>query len=72
MQPEALVRLVHEDPDFVNSKRFGYSLARVLERYPDGAPPHLIATLLMIPEDEISDRYDQIVNKLRIGMGITL
>jgi len=53
------------DPDFILLARFDNSLAKALERYPDGAPDHVIARALGVSEDELERRYQAIVAKLR-------
>ena len=53
------------DPDFILLARFDNSLAKALERYPDGAPNHVIARALGVSEDELERRYQAIVAKLR-------
>ena len=63
------LRKIEEDPDFINLKRYGYSLKRVLERYPDGAPENLIAQALCMTEDEVEEAYMDIVEVLRAEMG---
>lgn len=62
---------INEDPDFVNLKRFNYSLAQLLERYPEGCPDRVIAAALMIPETEVEEIYDTVVTKLRMIMGVS-
>lgn len=53
------------DEDFVNLKRFDFSIAEVLKRYPEGAPDRIIAQALGISEDEVESRYQDIVAQLR-------
>jgi helix-turn-helix protein len=65
-------QLIEEKEDFVYSKRFEYSLKKVMERYPDGCPDRIIAAVLLITEDEVQEIYETVVNKLRIGMGVVL
>jgi len=65
-------RLITTDEDFVYSKRFGYSLKKLLERYPDGCPDRVIAAVLLITEDDVEAHYQRIVIKLRNAMGVTL
>jgi hypothetical protein len=64
-------RLVHEDEDFVHLRRFEFSLEKVTARYDDagGAPDHVIAAGLMITEDDVQVRYEEIVARLRMLMG---
>lgn len=62
--------LLSSEPDFVNLKRFGYSLRAALRRYPDGCPDHIIAQALMIDESCVTTLYDSIVAKLRGLIGV--
>lgn len=57
------------DPDYILTKRFGFSLKRLLERYPDGAPDSVIAVALGISEAEVERRYQNIVGVLRGCVG---
>lgn len=63
--------MLQNDPDFILLKRFGMSLRQCEERYPDGAPNHIVAGALGLPEDRVQDIYDSIVKKLRKIMGVT-
>lgn len=60
-----LLRRVATEPDFVNLKRYSYSLEKVLDRYPDGAPDRLIAQALCMSEEEVEELYEEVVLKLR-------
>jgi hypothetical protein len=53
------------DPDFILLKRFGFSLDKLLMRYPDEVPDETIAQALGIPAGEVPARYDSIVARLR-------
>jgi hypothetical protein len=70
MNEEEARKKVNEDPDFVNSKRYDYSLQKLEERYPDGAPDNVIANALMIEEKEVEPEFDKVVVKLREKMGV--
>jgi len=70
MTEEEARRKVNEDPDFVHTKRYEYSLALLEERYPDGAPDNIIANALMIEEEEVEVEYDRVVEKMRDLMGV--
>lgn len=61
---------IQTEPDFVNLKRFDYSLEKVLERYPEGAPPRLIAQALLMTEEEVEELYQQTVVRLREVMKV--
>lgn len=64
--------LLVTDPNFVYSKRFGYLIDNMINRYPDGCPVHVIANALLLTEDDVETMYRQIVQKLRALMGIDL
>lgn len=73
MDSQEAKKRVLSDPKFVNLKRFGYRIDRVLERYarePNGCPDRIIANALMIPEHEVEEVYQQAVRLLRRGMGV--
>jgi hypothetical protein len=58
-----------QDPDFILTKRFGYSLQKLVERYPDGAPDHVIAAALGTTETEVERRYQDVVRYLKGFVG---
>lgn len=70
MTIEEVKKMIEEDEDYVYLKRFGYSLDKVIERYPDGAPNHVIASAMMLTEDDVEFHYQKIVHKLRGLMGV--
>lgn len=72
MTPERARKLLETDPDFIYSKRFGYSLKKLLKRYPEGCPDRILAAALMMTEEQAEETYKQIVLKLRKLMGVTL
>lgn len=63
---EHVLAKIREDPDFINIKKFDYSLVKLLERYPDGVPDRVMAQALMIIEEDIEQIWDGIVSKLRL------
>jgi hypothetical protein len=58
------------NPDFVNLKRYDYSLTKVLDNFPQGCPDKLIAQALLITEDDVSAMKDSITRKLRSAMKV--
>lgn len=64
MTTEEAQLLINTDPDFVYLKRLDYSLARVLERFPDGAPDRTIASALMMTPEDVERIYQDIVKRL--------
>lgn len=61
---------VHNELDYIGLKRYGFSLLKLMVRYPDGAPDHVIADALLIEESEIDTLYKDIVKKLQGHLGI--
>lgn len=57
--------LLAKDPDFIYSKRFDFSLKKLLNRYPEGAPTKVIAQSLMMTEDELQELEQSIILKIR-------
>jgi len=58
------------DPDFVYSKRFNFSLEKLMDRYVDGPPKRIQAQVLMITENELEEIYEQAIQKLRKFMNV--
>jgi hypothetical protein len=56
---------IENDSDFINLKRFDFSLKKLLERHPNGVSDRLISQALSIGEAEITQRYQQILLKLK-------
>ena len=65
-----LTELIHNVDTFVNSKRYGYSIDAVMERYPDGCPDNIICQLLDLDSDTLDELYAGIIVKLRKYMGV--
>jgi hypothetical protein len=65
---EEVLHKINTDPDFVFIKRFDYSLVKLLERFPDGAPDHTVAKALMITPEDVEKLYRVVVEKLRASL----
>lgn len=65
-----IVAKIKEDPDYVDLKRFNYSLKEAMARYPDGVPDRIIASGLRMSLEELNQTYANIVKKLRIAMKV--
>lgn len=65
MDDQKVKELIEKDPDYVDIKRFQYSLKNLLQRYPEGAPDRVIAQALDIPEEKVQELYEDIIEKLR-------
>lgn len=70
MTSEEIARRLHQEPDFVNLKRLGYSLTKLLERYPDGVPDKIIATALNLTEEDVEMIYQDIIERVRRSLKI--
>ena len=60
-----ILELIATDKDFISSKKFNNSLELLLKRYPDGCPNYLIASCLMITEEEVEARYNNIIELIQ-------
>ena len=65
-------QLIETEPDFVYMKRFDYSLDKLMERYPDGAPTKIIAQAMMMTEDEVEELYELVIVKMRQALKVEL
>lgn len=70
MTPDRARRLIDQDDDFINLKRFDYSIKKLMLRYPDGCPDRVAAAALMMTEDQLADLHAKVVEKLRRLMGV--
>lgn len=65
VKPETPRERVLREYEFVNAKRVDNSLSVAEERYPEGAPDHVIATLLCITVAEVERENEAITDRLR-------
>lgn len=74
MEPNELdpLFLLHNDPDWINSEKFNFSLDSLTATYPDGVPDRLLASCLMINRDETEAIYNDILLQLREIMGVSV
>jgi hypothetical protein len=63
--------MLEANADFVAIKRYGNSLIKLEERYPDGCPDHIIAQALLITEEQVEARYQKIIACLRADIGVS-
>lgn len=57
-----------KDPDFVVAPRFGNSLQRLVDRFPEGVPDDVCAKALNLTVEEIEQLYQKTVRDLRVTM----
>lgn len=70
MTLEEIQELLQKDKDFIYSKRFDFSIDRLLERYPEGAPTKVIAQVLLITEEEVEKMTQEAIVSLREKMKV--
>jgi len=68
MDKEELQKKIREEEDFIRCPKCGNSLVRFLMKNSEGIENHVIARLLMIPEEEVERLYEEAVKKLREEM----
>ena len=56
---------VEAEPDFILLKRFQYSMAALLKKYPDGCPDPIIAQALGISVEEVEVMFQAAALKIR-------
>lgn len=64
MTSDELQRKLYLKKNFIALKRFDYSLAKLLKRYPDGVPDEVIANALSITVEEVEMIYQDIIDRL--------
>lgn len=57
--------LLKEDPDFIFSKKFDFSLKNLLERYPEGVSNKMIAKVLLMSEIDVNKTLTDVLTKIR-------
>lgn len=58
------------DPDFVYLKRYGYSITKAVDAFPEGCSDRVIAQALGIQEDQVQRMYQEIIVKIRNSLKI--
>lgn len=56
---------VETEPDFVDLRRYHYSLTRTVEAHPDGAPDDVVARALQLTEAEVARVTEEAMAVLR-------
>ena len=71
MITDELKEKIHNDPDFINSKKYRYSIDRYLKKIPV-SPDYMVAHLLGMSEVEVKTVFDGAVLKIRQFMKIEI
>jgi hypothetical protein len=62
MKPE---ERLNKDEDWIAGKRFGHSLRKLLERYPEGAPDRVFAAALVVREEHVDSIFQRVMEKFK-------
>ena len=65
---EDIQKRLETEEDFINLRRYGFSLKVLLDKYPNGCPDHIIAAALNLTEDELEIHHQKIISCLRHQM----
>jgi hypothetical protein len=69
IKPDEMARIINE-MDYIHSPKYGNSLKRFMDHYPDGAPDSVICKALGITQQQLDDIYKTGILKLKEGMGV--
>lgn len=63
-------KLIRQDIDFINSKKYNYSLKQYLASFRGQNSDHKIATLLNMSQSELKQEMDDILNIYRQALNL--
>lgn len=69
---EEVRRKVDQEPDYVAGGHHGHSLRALRDRYPDGAPGHVVARALARTERQARALYAVTMRQIRRWLGVKL
>ena len=69
--PQTLANKVLNHPTFIAIKRFSYDLDTLAAKYPDGAPDHIIASALLVAEEDVEQIWQNAVTNLKRLLGVS-
>lgn len=58
-------RLLKEDPDWIFSRRYGFSAEKLAKKYPDGVPMKILVEVLMTSEEVLQVIWDDLIEDLQ-------
>ena len=70
MTKEEMRYKIVNDPDWIFSKKNDFSLEKLKERYPEGCPDRIGASVMRLSLEDFQREYEQIVAKLRQTFGV--
>ena len=65
MNKDEVKQKISSDEDFINSKKYDYSISKFIEANPKGVSDNIIASFLCITKEEVQSIYDGVVKKIR-------
>lgn len=68
MDKEEISKRIKEEEDYIRCPKFANSLTKFLAKNDEGVENSVIARLLMIPEEQVEEIYEDAVKKLRAEM----
>lgn len=68
MDKSDIQKRINEEEDYIRCPKFSNSLVKFVAKNDDGVEDSTIARLLMIPEEQVQEIYEEAVEKLREGM----
>jgi DNA-directed RNA polymerase specialized sigma subunit len=63
-------RKIYEEEDYIDHPKYKNSLAKLIEKYPDGVDDETIAKVLNISEEEVEEIYQSAIEKLKANLGV--
>lgn len=63
---------VDTEPDFVNNRRYNYSLKQLMAAHDESCTPRLAAQAVAATEEEVEAEYQEILAILKLRMGVSL
>jgi len=70
LDPKEINRRIRQDIDFINSKKYNYSLKQYLASFRGQNSDHKIATLLNMSQAELKAEMDGILKKYRQALDL--
>lgn len=62
---ENIKRLLKEDPDWIFSRRYGFSAEKLAKKYPEGVPMKILVEVLMTSEEVLQVIWEDLVEDLQ-------
>jgi hypothetical protein len=59
---------IEDEEDYISSSRYDNSIKKIREKYPNGCPDHVIATVLEQTEEWVKKMYQKVISNLRKRM----